>query len=176
MKFSADRTRLVTLALVLTMMGAPTFLKGAQRRKPPMSGQVTEGFQLSATADVEEVTSGQPIRLRIVIKNVTKKPLYLAEVGVEKDYSLSISNDKRIDVPLTEHGKAVLDGDVYMNLSLIVKPGEERRDVLEVNNLYDMTAPGEYSILVQRKVGRLNAKGTAQVQSNVVHVRVISRK
>jgi hypothetical protein len=108
----------------------------------------------------------------VKIKNVTTKPLYLAEAGVEKDYKIQISSDIGKTITLTQHGKDVLDGGVYMNLSLIIQPGQEREDVLEISNIYDMRTPGNYLVVVTRKVGGLHSKGVTEAESNPVHIKV----
>lgn len=146
-----------------------------QKRKGPKTvGRVTEGFQVSAAAESELVQSGMPARLRIKIKNVTDQALHLAEVGAEKDYKVRIWTDKGRTIPLTEHGRVLLntEGSLYMNLSVIILPGQEREDILEISNIYDMKTPGNYWVVATRKVGGLHSKGVTQAESNPVHIKV----
>jgi hypothetical protein len=56
-----------------------------------------------------------------------------------------------------------------MNLSVIIQPGQEREDVLEISNIYDMKQPGNYWIVATRKVGGLHSKGLTEAESNPVH-------
>jgi|SRR5882724_6081298 len=150
----------------------------SQRKKRSQpAGRVTEGFQVSALANNELVVSGEPASLRVRIKNVTNNVLYLAEVGVEKDYEIRISRDVSGTIPLTEHGRVLRNtkGDFYSNVGLSINPGQEREDVLEVSNIYDMKVPGNYWIIVERKVAKLGAKGVALAESNTVHIKVTKR-
>src|SRR6266403_963323 len=111
-----------------------------KRKNPETAGSVTEGFQISARAENESVISGTPVRLRIRIKNVSNKALYLGEAGVEHDYRVRISTDTGKTIPLTTHGRSILEGGrFYMNLSILMKPGQEREDIFELGNIYDMT-------------------------------------
>lgn len=146
----------------------------SKQEEPTARGPSYQGFQVSATAENESVISGAPARLRIRIKNVTDRALYLGEAGTEHDYRVRISSDTSRTIPLTAHGKSVLNGGrFYMNLSILIKPGEEREDVIEVSKSYNMKTPGNYSVILERNVGKLEGKGIAQVESNTVHVKVI---
>jgi len=150
----------------------------SQRKKRSQpAGRVAEGFQVSALAKNELVVSGEPSRLEVRIKNVTNNALYLTEVGVERDYKIRISSDISGTIPLTEHGRVLrnTESDVYINTALSINPGQEREDVLEVSNIYDMKVPGNYWIIVERKVGKLGGKGVALAESNTVHMKVIKR-
>src|SRR2546425_10606596 len=148
-----------------------------KKKNPQKVGRVTEGFQLTAVAEKELVKSGTAARLRIRIKNITNRPLYLAEMGTEKDYKVRIWNDSGKPISLTEHGKVLqnTEGDVYMNLSLVIQPGQEREDTLEIGKIYEMTTPGNYWVIVERKVGKLAGKGVAQAESNTVRIKVVMK-
>ena len=63
-----------------------------------------------------------------------------------------------------------------MNIGLTIKPGEEREDNLEVSSIYDMSLPGNYSIVMSRRVGKLVGKGVVQAESNVVRIRVAPKQ
>ena len=160
---------------VATAVGVGLAVTNQRRKSLEKSGRVTEGFQLSAKAENERIKSGGSALLRVRIKNVTKKDLYLAEVGVAKDYAVRVSSDSRRTIPFTEFGKNLQTSrnDVYMNLSLTIKPGEEREDVLDISKIYDMKTPGNYWIVLERKVGKLEGKGAAQAESNTVHIEVV---
>jgi hypothetical protein len=165
----------IIICFAATALGVGIDVTNQRRKRLETSVRVTEGFQLSAKAENELVKSGASATLRVRIKNVTKKDLYLAEAGIEKDYIVRIFSDTRRTIPLTEHGKVLQStrGDVYMNLSLLIKPGEEREDVIDISKIYDMKAPGNYSVVLERKVGKLEGKGVAQAESNTVHIKVI---
>src|SRR2546430_2447583 len=151
----------IIIGLATATLSFGTKLTTQKRKSSQTSARVTEGFQVSAAAESESVQSGMPARLRIKIKNVTDQTLHLAEAGTEKDYKVRIWTDKRRTVPLTEHGRVLLntEGSLYMNLSVIIQPGREREDLLEISNIYDMKTPGNYWVVATRKVGRLHSKG-----------------
>jgi hypothetical protein len=44
-----------------------------------------------------------------------------------------------------------------------------------ISSLYQMAAPGNYSIMVKRKIYSLDGKGVKQAESNAVHVRVLKK-
>ena len=102
--------------------------------------------------------------------------MYLAEGGTELNYRVSVYGDSGRRIPLTEHGKAVLNSDVVMgNVNLQLKPGEEREELLDISSLDDLSAPGNYWVSVKRKVYRLRDKGVVQAESNTVHLEVLKK-
>jgi hypothetical protein len=117
----------------ITALAIAINLKQPIAKRPHASGAVTEGFQLSARAEEESILSGAPATLRVRIKNRTKKSLYLAEAGAEMDYKVTVYSDSGRIIPLTEHGKALANSEGFMiNVNLVIKPGEEREDLLDV--------------------------------------------
>lgn len=164
----------IITCLAAAALGMDMDVTNQSKKSPQPAGRVTEGFQVSATAENESVISGAPARLRIRIRNVTDRALYLGEAGTEHDYGVRISSDTGRTIPLTAHGKSVLNGGrFYMNLSILIKPGEEREEVIDISKIYDMKTPGNYSVVLERKVGKLEGKGVAQAESNTVHIKVI---
>jgi hypothetical protein len=166
------------IMICVAVSAADLDVASQRKKRSQPAGRVTEGFQVSALAKNELVVSGEPASLRVRIKNVTNNVLYLAEVGVEKDYEIRISRDVSGTIPLTAHGRVLrnTEGDFYSNVGLSINPGQEREDVLEVSNIYDMTLPGNYWIVVRRKVGKLIGKGVTQAESNTVRIQVVKKK
>jgi hypothetical protein len=164
--------RILVPAFLGVTMTVATF---GQKKSEMNRGKPTEGFQVSAVAETPSIPRGHAVKVRITIKNVSRRTLYLAEVGPEKDYrAIHVSRGDGRPVPLTAHGRALMaDTDLYANLSVQLEPGKERTDILQISDIFDMTAPGNYSISVSRRVGKLSGKGVEQAASNVVHVKVI---
>ena len=157
----------VIIALLLTTTAQD------QKRDLAIPGQPAEGFQVSAVAENTSVSHGGRVNLKIATKNVSKQMLYLAFADPEKIYQIQIFRDIGESVPLTRHGKDLeKNTELYMNGSMRLLPGDERTDTLSVSDIYDMTAPGIYAIIVTRKVGKLKGRGVAEVASNMVHVQV----
>ena len=138
-------------------------------------GPISEGYQLSASVAKDRVAPGEPIVLKLVLRNTTPTTLYLTEVGVEKEYKVKVKDERGEDVPLTKHGKLLRNTELtyFMMAGLAVGPGQEREDSLRVSDLHDMGVGGTYSITVKRMVPKRDGKGNAEVTSNTLKVRVV---
>ena len=165
--------RISILAVFLIFTASVSVGMNISQGKKSRIGQTAEGFRVSATAKKEEIASGEPAILEIRTRNVSNSSLYLGDAGPERDYRVEIWGDTGKPILPTEHGKAVLEGGgrVYMNLSILMKPGQVHEDTLDISRLYDISTSGNYSITVSRKLGMLKGK-LIEAQSNPVHIRV----
>lgn len=167
----------LVLILCSSIAGLAIEIDMQKRMKPQAVGVVTEGFQVSATAEKESIVSGAPARLNVRIRNIKKRNLNLAEAGPERSYKLKVYGDSGRTIPLTEHGKGLMrmEGEFITNIGLTVKPGQELEDSLEVSNIFDMSAPGHYWVVARRKVPKLNGTGVAEAESNTVHFEILKK-
>jgi hypothetical protein len=137
-------------------------------------GEVSEGFQLSASLAKDQITSGEPVLLKLSIRNTSEKALYLEEIGAEKEYKIDIRRESGEPVRLAERGQQMMDneGNDFMVVGVKIEPGHEQHDSIEISKLHEMTARGTYLITVRRKVRKLDRTGWTEVVSNTVRVKV----
>jgi hypothetical protein len=164
---------LIVVCSAIAVFAIGTGVKNKSKPKSQAWGVIIEGFQLSATPEKGVVTSGEPVRLTVRIRNTTKQDLYLATTGT--DYRVSVQRDTGKTVPLMKYGKLLenMEENGIYNIGLTIKPGQEREDVLLVSSIYDMSDPGNYSITVERKVGKITGGGVSEIKSNTVNVQVV---
>jgi hypothetical protein len=138
-------------------------------------GKVTEGFRLSAKLEKRQVGPGEPILLKLSIRNATKRVLHLEETSPEKEYKIDVRNERGENAQLTKQGQLLQDNSEndFKVLAVSIGPKQEREDTIEINRLHDMTARDTYAITVRRKVPKQDHTGWTEVVSNTVKVKVV---
>jgi hypothetical protein len=158
--------------MIVIVMGANTRTNDVM--DSTLSGEASEGFQLSAGIENKQFRIGEPIVLKLTIRNSTKQVLYLTETSPESDYKLLVKNEYGERVPLTEFGQRLLNNkEEFRVIGVKVKSGEERKDSIEVSRLHEMTVPGTYSITASRTVKNRNGKGWSEVVSNTINITIV---
>lgn len=112
-------------------------------------GQVSGGFQLSASLDKEWVGFCEPVVLHLTIKNVSGEALRLWETFPDHDFVLEVTDDRGTSAPLTRFGEIARHAASFRRLLRTVDPGEECSYAILVNRVHDMTLPGIYSIMAK---------------------------
>jgi hypothetical protein len=133
------------------------------------------GFRLSLLAKKNQLKVHEPVLVDFLFQNVTKKTLTLVETFPERDYEIEAKNLRGEAVKLTARGETLRNnkGADFRVVGLKVKPGEQRTDTIDVAGLYDLSAPGGYSVKAIRKVPKLNSQLWGDVESNTLTITVI---
>ncbi len=167
-------TTIVTMAVLTTVFGQHQRSKRTLKPQPisAAGGALSEGFLLFAHLDKGQVKSGEPIVLKLAVKNATNGELILFESSAVQDYKLTVKNGKGESIPLTDAGVRILSaaGEHLRQVMVKVGPGQERHVSLIVNDLYRMTTGGTYYITARREVPRQSGQGTAEVVSNTIKI------
>ena len=137
-------------------------------------GPLSEGFQVSANLESESEGSGVSLLLKLSIKNVTTGILSFPSNYPERDYEVIVTNEKGVRAPLTTFGKRLQEPEESRLVEVKVKAGEEVKDQISLNKIYDLSANGTYSLTAKRKVFKRNGKGIAEVVSNTVKFTISS--
>lgn len=173
------KIKIIALLSIITALAAFSpkaglnIIEGAQTPKyvAEIWGEESEGFQLSARLEKQEVSIGEAIRLKLTIRNTADKERPLTETYPEDEYKLEIKNKSGERPPLTEAGQLIRTNEgTYTSITgLRFAPGQEQQSTIRVDTLYDLTVPGIYLITARRGVSKLdNIKAGAEVVSNTV--------
>lgn len=173
--------RIIGIIVVITALAALTLGAGIDFVKEWSQGSVStedawgatsEGFQLSARLRKERVRSGEPILLKLTLKNATVKDLCLERRGVEREYQLEVKNERGERVPPTEAGMTLINnaGEDWSHYGVKLGPGKKIQDEIEVNKLWEMTAPGTYYITATRPVSKQGCEEKGKGVSNTIEV------
>jgi len=71
-------------------------------------GPITEGFQLSARLEKDEVGVCEPIVLELHIRNASAEVLLLDDILPEMDYEMTIEDEQGNIMPLTSYGRRIM--------------------------------------------------------------------
>jgi hypothetical protein len=113
-------------------------------------------FVVSAWDSTAKV--GDPIHLKIVLKNTGKRPLIFPDRrngGDEINYMISLERVGGKSPDLTERGLTLYsprDWERIRELHRELKPGEAIEVTLDLSRIYQIKEPGEYKLQVKRYV------------------------
>jgi hypothetical protein len=131
------------------------------------------GIKLHASLLKERFRVGEPIVLKLVLKNDTSQGLRLVSTGL-KDYKLDVRNEQGKLRPLTATGEALKRTDsISISKGRIgLGPGEEREEgEIVVTERFNLTVPGKYVIVVRRPGLHIDGKPRT-IESNKLTVTI----
>jgi hypothetical protein len=162
------------MAIIFIAFGILQAKQLPKQVKSTECGPPSEGFQLCVELDKREVKVGEPVVLRVAIKNITKQELRLAEATPEVENQARVTNGKGGIVQATEKGKRLISrGDFCRGpLIFMVGPGQVHKKTLAIDRLFEVSAIDTYSITIRRLVGKLDKSGVVHLTSNTVRLKV----
>lgn len=181
--FDLYRAARVCGFFAVTLMAGATAnvgVEGQQTTQP-----VTPVFSLAISTAKGVVKTGSPIQIDITVKNVSDHGISLSTFYIRPNVETSdrvtivdADGSKSLETELARRSlghstpedesrsPTVVTGKlVFLNL----KAGQSFTYQLNVNELYDLSVPGKYSIQIER----LNDEGNVSVKSNKITVTVI---
>ena len=142
----------------------------------PKQGELvtTNGFQFSIVADSEEFAINTPVVLKTYITNVTDKLLLMGLRSNPAEYQFEVKAENGELVPLTRYGKQIQrnKNTSFSNGERDYGPKESYEAGFVLNQIYDMTMPGTYTVVVSRAVSFPAEKESKQLISNTLHIKI----
>lgn len=161
---------LVAMALSVSSLSRS---KEIQQTKPEQSSEEERGIKLRASVIKERFRVGEPILLKLVLKNDSTEEARLVSTGL-RDYKLDVRNELGELRPLTVAGEA-LKRTESISISkgrIALKPGKEREEGdISVTDRFKLTEPGRYMIIVRRPGLHTGGK-RGNIESNKVTVTI----
>jgi hypothetical protein len=153
-------------ALISTSLG--------QSKNMQASGAPSEGFRLSAMLGQEKLKLGEPLLLKLSLKNITKKELYVVETTADQDYEIEVTDEHGTRGTLTGKGRRLMQGiKVFTKvISVKVAPGQEQQVDIKLDEIYNLSAKGTYSVTAKRMIPKLDRNGSVEIVSNTVKVTI----
>lgn len=102
------------------------------------------------------VESGLPIQIHIVLKNTTNREFTVFRsfggVSGEHYYSISVTGPDGNPAALTEYGAVAIGHPPIAGSKMMknVAPGEDVDEYMTISRMFDMSAPGTYTVQVSR--------------------------
>lgn len=108
--------------------------------------------RLVFVAQTEQASTTGDITLKWSLKNVSGKDIYFRETNIFLDYKISVKNQHNSPVRLTERGQRAAAAAYFSShkTAVVLRPGEESTNQLDVSDFYDMKASGIYTIVIER--------------------------
>jgi hypothetical protein len=136
----------------------------------------TSVLSLKLTALTPEVKSGSGVGGQVTIRNQSNHPITYHNTSRYCDYSVTVMTNNGAPAPETSFKKRmdkVIDCNGSglrisgRNILVTLKPGESDSEQILITELYDMSAPGEYTVQVERTLPEIG-----HFRSNAVNVNV----
>jgi hypothetical protein len=169
---------IVAMAIgILSPFGAAMREKSKPSDGPPsayVQNTTSEGLQLVVKTEKATFTTGEPILLSVFARNNGAKPLFIVDTyHPEWDTKFVVRNEAEESAALTEDGERLTKSiAIFRDIRVEINPGDEVQKDFVINKLFEMTAPGRYSITVKRSFGVTGTDVFRVATSNIVKVTV----
>jgi hypothetical protein len=160
--------KLMSLTAALTIVPLISAQSTKSAKKPSFS------IAINAPEDVVKADSSVP--LDIILTNTSDKDMSSGEIlgGAELNYEIDVRGSKGELAPETSFGRKLhhkepgftLGGSV---VAYYLKPGRTHETRSYLNRVYDLSQPGKYTILVQRR----DPDSNTIVKSNAIAITVV---
>lgn len=172
----------VLLGLLLVMVLFLGIDRGMSQSKPETGGKSPE-FSLHISPPQQAVKAGSAIRVDVNMTNVSAHAISYSKPRVERGRAefmyrrVAIHDSQGGSPPMTELGRATfgqsLPGENLntFDVSEMVVPlgrGESVTDFMIISNLYDLSRPGSYAVMLQH----WDPSTKTEVHSNTIIIKV----
>ena len=169
---------IASIAVLMCVSSVLLLAAESQSTKPipkKQWGKPTEGFQISASTDKETYDVCEAINLTLILKNSGKGDAETWSALVfDQTYRVEVILPTKKKAPLTLWGKRQSDLGIMQRAVTTLKENKtETKSIPRLNQLFDMSIPGEYTIVVERTLSpRADGTKYCRVTSNTVVVKI----
>jgi hypothetical protein len=130
-------------------------------------------FSLTIEPARETFRPDSQVELKLTLKNTSTREISIRDTNRWCDYGLEVRGGGGQPAPETPY-KLQLDCGFHVTIGRrvikILRPGESYDDAMFVNQIYNLSRPGKYTIQASREIPKEIGQGT--VKSNIVTVTV----
>ncbi len=166
----------VLVATIALTIGARPHINMQQETESQKNDRTECTAQLTASTDKERFGVGEPVTLKVVIKNNGTEECHLISRGARTDYELDVRNGEGQRASLTAAGERLKRNGGIFNSSgrIVLKAGEEHEDTISITDIYELTTPATYTIVASRKGHHQAGQGgkEATIKSNKVTITI----
>jgi hypothetical protein len=154
--------------------------QAAQKNSAAMEwGPLCRGLQLSAMPIANVFSSGDPIKVVVIVTNVTAEPIALPVIfpGSDHRYDVKfvVTDARGQRVPFTQLG-SILDGEPKAVSGVegrFVPPKGVIEDVIRLDNRFELGTTGVFSVTVRRLIPDANSKPVPELISNPAKFEIV---
>jgi hypothetical protein len=134
-------------------------------------GAVSEGFQLSLRLEKNSFTNGEPIKVLVILRNVSDKSLeFLISTYGDPQIAFTLMKGQDVLKRLDDAtGTNFLDSVRKIRTESLITseclPGTQRKFTFDLNPIYDLSAPGNYEIQANKTIAKLKERARAELIS-----------
>ncbi len=141
----------------------------------------TESLTIGLSLEEEKVESGEPVFVKVKLKNVSQETIALEERKPEKDFRFDVRDASGNKVDKLRYLK-VLPKEKSPSAKRIIPPGEQREYEVNLSRMFDLSirAMGdlirgkEYEIQAHKIISRPDEDDVGKLSSNKVNLKVVS--
>lgn len=128
------------------------------------------GLEMTANVDKTVCKVGEPVVLRVNIRNATHQVIVLGNgAGERHNFIFLVRNKAGNALPLTPYGRHLQTGPRMVAQWLIkVAAGQTRGYHIDLTPMFGLQTPGEYSVVVSRRVIKENDRSAAHGQYQII--------
>ena len=156
LEFASHKYLALVCVAVLIVFTVNTEAQIQEELNPEQQKQVLNDVEITGrfNNDTNTTKSGEPLTFILTIKNNSKSPIYFVDSFPEKDYKITVKNERGETAPLTEYGKKETDpyGPVWRNMVVRLELGKSLESKTRLDKIYDITPKGKYYISVNREI------------------------
>ncbi len=150
---------------MLIRLGAILFLLSTGVAQSPQAP-----FSLTITTSQTENKTGSEVRVTVTLTNTSNRQIMIGVTSGMCDYSVEVRDRGDKLAPATKYKRAINCGVLGRNAFEWLKPHEATTEEIAVSHFFDMSQPGEYSVLVARRPTK--EFGNVVVKSNTLKITV----
>lgn len=115
---------------------------------------------------------------RVVLRNGSDAVVWIIKVGLLEDLDFAVVNEAGQRMPLTRYGWLQLPRQQLpvereaRRIIRTLKPGESTAYDLKLNQYYDLTVPGTYSVQVKTRFEESSLRPHGELSSNVLRLKL----
>jgi hypothetical protein len=150
-------------------------LSSEGHRKPGLVLQLA-GSHDSIFADSAVWKAGEPVRVIVAMINQSKRVVHYSLTNPGWDWQMDVRDSTGKPVGETDLFRKMKEnrknGFIIVSRNIIgtLRPNEKAQDVIEVQEFYDLSRPGEYSLQIQRSFPDV-AKGPIKSNRLILTIR-----
>ena len=156
-------------ALLASLMAGALIAQPPTCTKPPFSLTISG-------ARSTNVIRFQGMWLHVVLTNISDRTIGIVDRSPELDYDVAVLNSDGTPALDTERGRAVRDRwfrssfVAHHQAALGIEPNKTDSEDISIDDLYEVSHPGQYTIQVQRETSK--ELGGCIVRSNIIRLTV----
>jgi hypothetical protein len=141
-------------------------------------GAPSQGYQLSIRLEKGTFTNGEPVIASVLLRNVSDRPLmyWVSTLGRETEVVVAKGQERLSGKDEVKPGATFAERlahlDVGSSWDCTSPVGSQRRLVLELDKLFDLTTNGQYTAQARRRVPTLDKKSEVWVVSGKTTFRI----